>query len=351
MNSNYPKISIVTPSYNQGAYLERMILSIIEQKYPNLEFIIMDGGSTDESVEIIKKYEEYIDYWESKADNGQSHAINKGFKKATGVVLNWVNSDDELHPNSLEEVAKTFLAHPTLDILFSDYHIIDSNGTLLEIAKPVTDDFNSRILGYYPIQHPATFFSKRILDEVGLLNESFHYCMDADLFTKIALSGECKYIEKPLAKFRLQPNSKTSLTESHFTNELRPIYSATMKALNQKDIIERMKVLKIFDEDAIPMTINRTLKQEDINRSFGYFLVKQSRILLSDLRADVKKKEVFFESLEKFHPELLDKDPFLSRLKTHFSSISFFYERFPTFYDNIRRIYKSLNKVQVYFGG
>jgi glycosyltransferase involved in cell wall biosynthesis len=112
VKSELPKISIVTPSFNQGRFIEKTILSVIEQDYPNLEYIIIDGGSTDESVEIIKKYEKHLAYWVSEPDRGQSHAINKGFERATGEIFGWLNSDDWYHPGALKALAEAFAANP-----------------------------------------------------------------------------------------------------------------------------------------------------------------------------------------------------------------------------------------------
>lgn len=112
MSNELPKISIVTPSFNQGKYLEKTILSVLEQDYPNLEYIIIDGGSTDNSVEIIKKYEKHLAYWVSEPDRGQSHAINKGFGHATGEILGWLNSDDYYAPGAPQAIAEAFLANP-----------------------------------------------------------------------------------------------------------------------------------------------------------------------------------------------------------------------------------------------
>src|SRR5258707_6129118 len=120
MNSSgprlFPRISVVTPSFNQGAYLERTICSVLDQKYPNLEYLVIDGGSTDESVEIIKRYERHLTYWVSEPDTGQSNAINKGFARTTGTILAWLNSDDRYLPETLGAVAAAAAAHPDADV-------------------------------------------------------------------------------------------------------------------------------------------------------------------------------------------------------------------------------------------
>jgi glycosyltransferase involved in cell wall biosynthesis len=120
MGLQYPKISIITPSFNQGKFLEETILSIISQKYPSLEFIIIDGGSTDESVEVIKKYGQHITYWISEKDNGQAEAINKGFEKATGEIITWLNSDDLYEKDALLTIGKMFAESPDVDFIFGD---------------------------------------------------------------------------------------------------------------------------------------------------------------------------------------------------------------------------------------
>lgn len=138
MNSTekeYPKISIVTPSYNQGSYLEETILSVLNQKYPNLEYIIIDGGSTDSSVEIIKKYASYLSYWVSEKDSGQSEALNKGFNRASGEIIAWLNSDDLYCENTLHIIAEKFMEHPEVGIVYGDVINFMANGKETRITN------------------------------------------------------------------------------------------------------------------------------------------------------------------------------------------------------------------------
>ena len=130
---NYPKISIVTPSYNQAQFLERTILSVLNQNYPNLEYIIIDGSSTDESIDIIKRYEKYLNYWVSEKDRGQSHALNKGFYKARGDICGWLNADDLFLPDVFVKVIFAFKLSPNKKIVFGDYLNIDKNDNILEL--------------------------------------------------------------------------------------------------------------------------------------------------------------------------------------------------------------------------
>ncbi len=181
--NQYPKITIVTPSYNQAEFLERTILSVINQAYPNLEYIIIDGGSTDNSVEIIKKYESHLSYWISEPDNGQSHAINKGFNRATGVLLNWLNSDDVLYAGALKIMAHYYSEQPDKHVFYGDRIIVDRNDNILGINEGASFKLWESKL-YLKIPQETTFFTKEIYEKVGGLNNDLHYTMDADLWCR-----------------------------------------------------------------------------------------------------------------------------------------------------------------------
>src|SRR3989442_14278812 len=131
MDNSYPKISVVTPSYNQGSYLEKTILSVLNQEYPNIEYIVIDGGSTDNSLDIIKKYEKYLKYWVSEQDRGQSHAINKGLSHATGDLLAWLNSDDYYMPRALRTFATMAITNPEASAFVGTGRVIDETGNIL----------------------------------------------------------------------------------------------------------------------------------------------------------------------------------------------------------------------------
>jgi glycosyltransferase involved in cell wall biosynthesis len=135
MNKQYPKISIITPSYNQGQFIEQTILSVIGQNYPNLEYIIIDGGSTDNSVEIIKKYEKYLAYWVSEKNEGHYHALQKGFEKSSGEIMGWVNSDDKLHTNSLFSLGQIFADFEQINWLQGFPNVIDENDRIVYVRS------------------------------------------------------------------------------------------------------------------------------------------------------------------------------------------------------------------------
>lgn len=206
----HPKISIITPSYNQCDFLEQTIQSVLNQDYPNLEYIVIDGGSTDNSADIIKKYESKLAYWVSEKDRGQSHAINKGFQRATGEIVAWLNSDDYYLGNILDTVSRFFQEHPDVDLVYGDIILIDKHSNVLGVRKVVPYNYTLALYGLSAIPQPSTFFHRRALDVVGLLDEEFHYQMDTEFFLRFGKKGlKIKYVPVPLAKFRLHSESKT----------------------------------------------------------------------------------------------------------------------------------------------
>ncbi|MGD0712122.1 MAG: glycosyltransferase family 2 protein, partial [Bacteroidales bacterium] len=188
---NLPKISVVTPSYNQGQFLEQTILSVLGQNYPNLEYIIIDGGSTDNSVEIIKKYAKRIYYWVSEPDNSQSHAINKGFDKATGDILCWLNSDDIYMPNILQYVAKNINIDEAQILTGNCIHFSESEteGVTVQGCKTVQYFQEFDLLNADFITQPSTFWTRKVLEKVGKLNEQMHFVFDWDWFIRAKQAG------------------------------------------------------------------------------------------------------------------------------------------------------------------
>lgn len=183
----YPKISIITPSYNQGRFLEKTILSVLEQGYPNLEYIIIDGGSSDGSVEIIKKYADRLAYWVSEPDHGQSHAINKGFTRATGEIFGWLNSDDWYHPGALLAVAEAFAANPEAGAVVGGGEMVDETCNQLLYKSPNAVDFH--FLCHWLddfFWQPSCLFTRVAWERCGPLDESIHFAMDLDLWFRIA---------------------------------------------------------------------------------------------------------------------------------------------------------------------
>lgn len=208
---SFPKISVVTPSYNQGRFLERTILSILNQNYPNLEYIIIDGGSTDRSVEIIKKYEKYLTYWVSEPDNGQAYALKKGLDISTGEIMAYLNSDDTYCPGTLNKIARFFRSNPEADVIYGSLNLIDKNDNILARRDMSGSRFNFPILLFESsLPQQATFWKRDIYLKSGGIDPSFLFCMDKDLWVRFRLSG-AKFlrVNEVLANFRLHDSNKS----------------------------------------------------------------------------------------------------------------------------------------------
>lgn len=217
-----PKISIVTPSYNQGRYLDETMLSILNQDYPNFEYIVIDGGSTDESVDIIKKYQDRLAYWVSQKDRGFGDAINKGFSKATGEIFCWINSDDILFPNALKIIGNYFATHPHVDMVFGDRYVIDENSqTLLKLRY----QFHTELLFRYgkSIPQECSFWRRSLHEKVGGLDERYTYAIDLELWCKFARNGRMRHIPFFLGAFRRHPDAKSSTIFTKGRAEARQI--------------------------------------------------------------------------------------------------------------------------------
>jgi glycosyltransferase involved in cell wall biosynthesis len=249
MHNKYPKISIITPSYNQGQYIEETILSVLNQNYPNLEYIIIDGGSTDNTVDIIKKYEDRLTFWVSESDNGQSHAINKGFKRATGDIITWLNSDDILEANALNTIASAFNNHP--EVQFAYGLNIDFEKEKLDIKRVFpTDDLKCRAVYSFPYSQPACFYRRHILDTIGYIDESIHFAMDHDLFLRIVINYPSVFTPTTLSRQRIHFETKTSQLIDVQRKDTRLIVSTFYNSLpdstTKKECIKLLKTLYLW---------------------------------------------------------------------------------------------------------
>ena len=212
----WPKISIVTPSYNQGRFIEECIRSVLLQGYPDLEYIIIDGGSTDETIDIIKKYEPWLAYWESEPDRGQSHAINKGLEKSTGKFFNWHNSDDVLAPDSLATMAGAMVKYPQAGYIHGWRIFIDDKS---KVRGGKRHDYDNKI-SFSPEPassvsnlktgaQPACLMDRDLVIQAGKVDENLHYIMDIDLLLRITLIKKPIYINSLTSYIRIHPDTKS----------------------------------------------------------------------------------------------------------------------------------------------
>jgi len=251
---SWPRISIVTPSFNQGEFLERTILSVLNQNYPNLEYIIIDGGSTDGSVEIIKRYERYLAYWVSEKDNGQSDAIGKGFQKSTGDILAWLNSDDLNLVNTLQRAAEFLAPEKRVEIVYGNIYIVNERDELIS-ERRLTHCTPSMVrlgslCGGFGIYQPASFWRRSAYDRVGGIDRSLKFCMDNDLFIKFALSGaRFEFMREYLVAFRVHHGSKTSTIPSVAKEEFNMLsvrYSLQHNSLKGKVVWNFLRCVKVL---------------------------------------------------------------------------------------------------------
>ncbi|MGQ0829477.1 MAG: glycosyltransferase family 2 protein [Bacteroidota bacterium] len=217
-----PKISIITPSYNQADFIEKTILSVLDQDYPNVEYIIIDGGSTDGTIDIIKKYEPRIHFWESKKDEGQSHAINKGLSMATGEIATWLNSDDYFLPDTLKRVSQIW-QQKQFNYLVGNCYFVDENGNQLNIqvkSKLIENHYFLPCSNDCIINQPASFFRLKLFKELGPLDQTLHYAMDVDFWLKIAAHNyNFDYVDEYFTNFRRHQNTKSAIGNIQFIED------------------------------------------------------------------------------------------------------------------------------------
>lgn len=209
VSADLPSITVVTPSFNQAAFLERTIRSVLDQGYPNLEYLVLDGGSTDGSVDIIRRFADRIDYWVSQPDGGQTAAINAGWRRAHGEILAWLNSDDYYLPGALEIVGRAFVEHPDAALVYGPMRREDPDGRSLGMLGAA---FSRRVLLYshQMIPQPSAFFRRAGVEAAGPLDESLHYSMDYDFLLRLTSVGATMMIPETLAVATIHAEAKTT---------------------------------------------------------------------------------------------------------------------------------------------
>lgn len=232
---NCPKISIITPSYNQGDFLEKNILAVLNQQYANFEHIIIDGGSTDKTLEILKRYSHLK--WISVRDKGQADALNKGLKMSTGDIIGWINSDDFYEENIFQSLSEYFTDENTNWIVGYLKQINFIKGTAVKVGSPKID-YASLIKNPDIVRQPCTFFRKRIIEHAGAWNEDLHMVMDFDLWIRLAKICEPKMVDMHLANFVIHSNQKTNV--KNIKKQIREILYILKKEQAPKTLILNM---------------------------------------------------------------------------------------------------------------
>lgn len=243
--SNYPKITVITPSYNQGDYLERTIQSVINQGYPNLEYMVIDGGSTDNSVDIIKQYADQIDWWVSEKDEGQTHAINKGLQLATGDIIAYLNSDDTYIDQSLFCVAKHFTQSNIKWLVGQCDQIDPDDNTIGALQHRMPENFASylrRDSGLIP--QPSSFWAKDTFKNLGHFRRDLVCCFDYEWNCRLLNAGfQPHMIDTPLTQFRIHPESKGETLSLIFGREritVAELYTTQLDTIDQRRLKKRL---------------------------------------------------------------------------------------------------------------
>jgi glycosyltransferase involved in cell wall biosynthesis len=225
-----PLVSIITPSYNQAPFIEETILSVLKQDYANLEYLVIDGGSTDGSTEIIRRYasdpvyKDRLVWWVSEKDQGQTDAINKGFARARGDILAWINSDDTYLPNAVSEAVAQLQVNPDAVMVYGDANLIDEGGQVLGRFPARQTDYRRLRRGHVHIPQQSSFFRALAWKQVGPLDASFYFAMDYDLWVRLARLGLLVYYPRLWANFRLHSSGKSVIADSRCWPEMLRVH-------------------------------------------------------------------------------------------------------------------------------
>ena len=235
-----PSIAIVTPSYNTGRYIGAAVRSVLEQDYPHVEYVVMDGGSTDGTVDVLRSFGPRLQ-WVSKRDKGQSDAINRGFARTRGDVLGWLNSDDTYAPGAFRAAAEVFAARPDVDLVYGDATYTDHEGRHVANCLHVEPFSRRRLFDYSDfIVQPAAFFRRRMFEKVGGVDVSIHYAMDYDLWLRMVAAGaKVVYLRRVLANFRWLADNKTATGGHGRLDEITRILRRHGRPLPAYNTLER----------------------------------------------------------------------------------------------------------------
>ena len=241
IHNNQPFFTIITPSLNQGTYIRRTIESVLSQSFNDFEYLIFDGGSNDETLDILRSYTDRIS-WKSEHDRGQAHAVNKGMRGARGEVIGWLNSDDVYYPGALKAVNDIFLKYPDMDIMYGMADHIDENDRVIE--PYYNDEWNYEDLkNVCFICQPAVFFRRSLVKKIGMLDESLRYCMDYEYWLRIGKENTFYYLKQKLAGSRLYSNTKTLGSAIAVHEEILRMFKNKFRGIPSKWIYNHAHVI------------------------------------------------------------------------------------------------------------
>ena len=216
--SETPLVSIITPSYNQASFLEQTICSVLGQDYPNVEYMVVDGGSDDGSLEIIKRYANRLTWWVSEKDHGQAEAINKGFSRANGEYIAWINSDDFYQPGAIRAAVDELQSHPDAGMVFGDVRVVDKNEKILNHLHYGNWGLQE-FMTFHIIGQPAVFLRRSVLEKTGFLDETYHFMLDHQLWLRVGLQASIRYVPQLWAGAHYHEDCKNLAQASEFGKE------------------------------------------------------------------------------------------------------------------------------------
>ncbi len=264
MSRHFPRISIITPSFNQAQFLERTIRSVLDQGYPNLEYMVIDGGSTDGSVEIIQKYADRLAYWVSEPDRGQPHAINKGLRRATGEWVGWQNSDDIFYPRVFESLAREASMAPHADLIIGNMNLIDKNDKLLRDLKYVRPTYRSLLAEGMMLTNQAAFWRRRMHDEIGYLDESLECGFDYEWFLRLLQGRRALHVNEIWGGLRLHEDTKTSNMQEVFDAEYQGLLQGRQASPLAKRFFQLRRMVLLLGQGHVKYVLRGLIR-----RSFG----------------------------------------------------------------------------------
>jgi glycosyltransferase involved in cell wall biosynthesis len=265
----WPRISIITPSFNQGEFIEETIRSILLQNYPNFEYFVVDGVSTDDTIVTLNKYEKYLS-WISESDEGQTDAINKGLKRATGDIIAYMNSDDIYLPGTFYKIAEFFKQNPDVDMVYGNVVHINKKSDIYEYPKTEQVTLEKIFTFNIYIPQPTVFLRKSLIEDIGFFDKNLHLAMDYDYWIRVIPNHKIIYFKEFLAGARIYPEAKSSSLDCEYKDEFLYIIEKFFSIYSEKEIgISMNKVKSMVYLNAARISLMKLL----MDTSRQYFLI------------------------------------------------------------------------------